>query len=150
MKFRLLPYPWKYAGLLLTLAGTTLAVLYLWLDLRIKLPVFAVFSSFLETKMLVSFRTNITDELVMILLIAGTGLLVFSQEKNEAEHLPALRFRAMTKALISNNILLLFSVVFIYGSGFLGILVINMISLSLFYLMYFYLLKRKKQITDNS
>jgi len=149
MKSRLLPYFWKLAGLLLTLAGTILAVLYLWLDLRIKLPVFAVFSSFLETKMLVSFRTNITDELVMILLIAGTSLLVFSQEKNEGEHLPALRFRAMAKALISNTILLLFSVVFVYGSGFLGILVINLISLQLFYLMYFYLLKRKKQISEN-
>ena len=143
MKKFLLPYPWKLAGWFLTLSGSVLGVLYNWFDFRFSMPVFAIYSSFLKTKMFETFKTNFADELILLLLITGLGLMVFSKEKIEFENLDSARIKAMVKDIISNNIFLLFSILFVYGSGFIAILVLNLFSLSLFYLLFFYLLKHK-------
>jgi hypothetical protein len=142
MENLLLPFRWKYAGLFLTLAGTVLSVLYLFFDFRFSMPVFAVFSSFLETKIFATFRTNFADELVLFLLISGLSLIVFSKEQNETEQLNLIRFHALMKAVLVNNVLLLFSLLFIYGAGFVAFLVFNLVSLQLFYLVFFYLSKK--------
>lgn len=144
MKNWLLPFTWKYVGLFLTISGIVVAILYLGFDFRFTMPVFAVFSSFLETKMFVTFRTNFADELVLILLVAGLILIMFSKEKIESENLNLVRFKAMVKAIIANNILILCSILFVYGSGFVAILVLNLFSLSIFYLCFFYFLKQKE------
>jgi len=144
MKIWLLPYTWKYVGLFLALSGMGVAILYLGFDFRFTLPVFAVFSSFLETKMFVTFRTNFADELVLILLVSGLLLIVFSKEKVESENLNLVRFKAMVKAIIANNLLVLCSILFVYGSGFIAILVLNLFSLSIFYLCFFYFLKHRE------
>lgn len=141
MKDLLLPYRWKFAGYFLTFAGSIMAALYLWFDFRFSAPVFALVSSFLETRMFVSFRTNIADELILVLLISGIGLIAFTEEKTESEIPESVRSGAMAKAIVSNYIFLLFSVLFVYGSGFLAILMLNLISLPVFYLFFFYLLK---------
>jgi len=143
MKNFLLPFPFKLAGLFLTLGGIAMAVLYIWFDFRFIMPVFAVFSSFVETKMFATFRTNFADELAMLLLIAGLGLIVFSKEKNETENLTLVRNKALAKASIANTVFLLFSILFVYGSGFIGILVLNLFAFSIFYLIFFFFLKRK-------
>ncbi|MHC1777643.1 MAG: hypothetical protein AB9834_19750 [Lentimicrobium sp.] len=134
----LLSYRWKPAGIFLVSMGIVLAIVFFWFDFRFKIPVFAVYSVFLETKMFVSFQTNFADELIMLLLISGLGLLIFSKEKTEDEGLDQLRLIAFAKALIANIVLLLFSVLFIYGSGFIAMLVINIASFFIFYLFFFY------------
>jgi len=146
MNTYLLPYPVKFAGMLLTFAGILMGAAYLWLGFRFTMPVFAIFSSFLETKMFVIFNTNFADELTLLLLVTGLVLIVFSREKNETRFLGNAREKAMAKAMITNNIFLLVSILFVYGSGFIGILVINLFSFLLFFLFFFYLLKRKPDI----
>lgn len=138
----LLPFQWKLAGLFFIFCGVVSAVLYIWFDFRFTMPVFAVFSSFLETKMLVTFRTNFADELTMLLLITGLGLIVFSKEKTETENLDIYRAKALAKASMANTIFLLFSILFVYGSGFIGILVFNLFSFLIFYLFFFSMAKR--------
>jgi hypothetical protein len=143
VKNMLLPFPFKLAGLCLTLSGLAFAVLYLWFDFRFTIPVFAVFSSFVETKIFATFRTNFADELIMLLLIAGLGLIVFSKEKTETGNLLVSRTKALAFASIANTIFLLFSILFVYGSGFIGILIFNLFSFLIFYLIFFTFLKRK-------
>ncbi len=143
MKNLLLPYPWKLAGWFLTLSASVLGVLYNWFDFRFSMPVFAIYSSFLKTKTFETFKTNFADELILLLLIAGLGLVVFSKEKIEFENFDSARNKALARAVILNNVFLLFSILFVYGSGFIAILVLNLVSFSLFYLFFFYLLKRK-------
>lgn len=149
----LLSFRWKLVGILLAILGIVLSIAYFWFDFRFKIPVFAVYSAFLETKMLVVFRTNFADELIMLLLISGPGLIIFSKEKNEVEGLDQFRLIAFAKALIANIVLLLFSVLFIYGSGFMAILVINILSFFVFYLFFFYAKiltgRRNKSHIDN-
>jgi hypothetical protein len=145
MKNFLLPFPWKFAGICLTLAGLVLAVLYIWFDFRFTMPVFAVFSSFMETKTFATFKTNFADDLIMLLLITGLGLTVFSKEKTESDHLNQARTQALIKAILANTIFLFFSVLFVYGTGFIGILVFNLFSVPIFYLFFFYAFERKKR-----
>lgn len=134
----LLPYRWKLAGIFLVSIGVVLAIIFFWFDFRFKIPVFAVYSVYLKTKMFVTFQTNFADELILLLLISGLGLLIFSRERNEFEGIDLIRFRAFAKALIANFALLLFSVLFIYGSAFLAMLVVNILSFFVFYLCFFY------------
>jgi hypothetical protein len=145
MKNFLLPFPWKFAGISLTLAGLVLAVLYIWFDFRFTMPVFAVFSSFMETKTFATFKTNFADDLIMLLLISGLGLIVFSKEKTESDQLNQARTQALIKAILANTIFLFFSVLFVYGTGFIGILVFNLFSVPIFYLFFFYAFERKKR-----
>jgi|SRR5665647_1641462 len=144
MKSLLLPYRWKFVGWLLTLCGTFFAFLYFAYNFKFKIPVFEMYSSFLRTKTFVTKTTNFADELILILLITGLGLIVFSREKVESENLDSIRAAALARALLTNIVFLLFSIVFIYGTGFITALVFNQISLSLFYILFFFFLKRKK------
>ena len=143
MKNLLLPYYWKLIGVFLGLLGIVSAILYTWFDFRFSIPVFAVYSAFFETKLFTTFRTNFADELTLILLICSMGFIVFSKEKNETEGLDLIRLKALARAVIANFIFLLLSVMFIYGSGFIVILVVNIFSLTMFYLIFFYMLKFK-------
>ena len=137
----LLPYRWKFVGIVLAFFGIVSAILYSWFDLKFKMQVFAVYSSFLDTKYFVSFRTNFADELTLLLLICGLSLIIFSKEKDEFDGLDSLRFKALAKALILNIIFLLFAVLFVYGSGFIAMLVINIFTFLVCYLLFFYLQK---------
>lgn len=145
LKTRLLPYRLKIAGMVLAFAGAISAIIYIFFDYKFKIPVFAVYSSFLSTKYFTSFKTNFFDELTLLLLISGLALIVFTKEKNETEGLDSIRFKAFFRALIANTIFLLLSVIFVYGSGFIAILVVNIFSLFIFYLLFFYLRKREKK-----
>jgi len=134
----LLSFRWKVVGILVTTLGVILLITYFWFDFRFKIPVFAVYSVFLETKTLEVFRTNFADELIMLLLITGLGLIIFSKEKKEVEGIDQFRLNAFAKALMANIVLLLFSVLFIFGSAFMAILVVNILSFFVFYLFFFY------------
>lgn len=146
MKNLLLPYYFKLIGVFLLVTGIALAIFYIWFDFRFTIPVFAVYSVFLETKIFETFRTNFADELTLLFLICGLGMIVFSKQKTEYAGLDLIRFKALSLAVITNTVFLLLSVIFVYGSGFMGILVINVISLFVFYLILFFFIKRKKSV----
>ncbi len=146
MKNLLLPYYFKIIGIFLLVTGIALAIFYIWFDFRFTIPVFAVYSVFLETKIFETFRTNFADELTLLFLICGLGMIVFSRQKTEFAGLDLIRFKALSLAVITNTVFLLLSVIFVYGSGFMGILVFNVISLFVFYLIIFFFIKRKKSV----
>lgn len=131
--------------MVLAFAGTISAIIYIFFDYKLKISVFAIYSSFLATEYFTSFKTNFLDELTLLLLISGLALIVFTKEKNETEGLDFYRLRAFFRALIANTIFLLLSIIFVYGSGFIAILVVNIFSIFIFYLLFFYLRKREKE-----
>lgn len=139
----LLPFQWKLAGIVLTISGTISAFLYLLFDFNYKMPVFAIYSSFLETKTFATFHTNVADEISLILLLAGLSLIALSKEKNEYEGMDALRLKAFIRAFFLNSFLLFLSVLFIYGTGFIAVLVLNIFSFPILYLVFFYSQRRR-------
>lgn len=141
----LLPYYFKYIGGLLTSIGLFLATLYIWFDFKFSMPIFAIYSSFLETKIFATFKTNVADEFILIFCLTGLFLMLISKEKKETEKLTILRNKALWRAFIINYFILMFSILFIYGSGFIAILILNIFMFSIIYLIYFNYLKFKER-----
>jgi hypothetical protein len=146
-----LPHWLKYPGWFLACAGTLLGILYFLIDFRLKMPVFALVSSFLQTKYFATFRTNVADELILLALISGSVLVIFSKEKPESVNDLSLKGKALFRALFWNSILLFLSVMFFYGQAFIVILIINTFSIFFLYLFFFYFLRvreRKAECAD--
>jgi hypothetical protein len=140
----LLPYKFKWVGVLLVIAGIMLLISFTWFKFTLTLPVVAVFSSYLETRMFTVFRTNVTDELIMLLFVTGFGMIALSREKTEHDGFEKIRSKALSRAVLANTACLLFSILFIYGNGFAGVLLVNLFSVFIFYRIFFYFLKSKE------
>ena len=106
------------------------------------MPVFAIYSAFVEKKIFTIFKTNVADELILILLISGLVLLVCTREKNEEQIHEIKRLKAFYRAFFLNSGLLLISTLFVYGSGFFSVLIFNLISFPVLYLLFFYFYKK--------
>ena len=143
MSNKLLPYRYKWIGIALVLAGSIFAVIASLKNFRIEIPIFAVISTFVETKVFTFSRTNFTDELILLLLIPGFLLIVFSREKKEGDYLNAIRAKSLSRALIFNSVFLLVCVLFIYGSSFMAVVIFNLVSIFIFYLCFFYILRKR-------
>ncbi len=142
----LLPFGLKLPGWIILVAGVLLSILYIVFDFRFMMPVFAVFSSFFETKYFATFKTNFADETTMIILFTGLFLVAFTKEKNESgfdQDLNNIRFIALIKSIYINAFILLFSILFIYGQGFLFIMIFNLFSCLMFYVIIFLIMLKK-------
>jgi hypothetical protein len=147
----LLNNKFKITGIIMVLAGFLLSAIYFLADFRFELPVFAVVSSYMKTSFFTTFKTNFADETILVLMLLGFLFWAFSKEKDESEGLWNLRQEALKRAIITNTGFLLFTVLFIYGSGFIAVILLNLILPFVFYLSYFYfLLAREKRKSDYS
>jgi hypothetical protein len=140
MKFPFLPYSFRFAGFVLFIPG--LALGYLWGFAGFKpewlsVPVFAVYSEYLKTVILGMTKTNLADELAGILLLTGTLWFVCSKEKSESTTLDLLRYKALLLSVLINSAFLLFSILFIFGIGFIDVMIINLFSQLFLYLLVF-------------
>ena len=143
-------YKFKYVGLFFLLCGLVLALLNQTHHLSIKLPVLAVHSSYIETKYFAIITTNFYEEITMLCLLAGFLLLAFSKERLELLAYKTLREESWKIAIFLNSALLAFSILFIYGKGFIAILILNMFTSFIFYVLVFMIKKAKlKQNKDD-
>ncbi|HAL64154.1 MAG TPA: hypothetical protein DCP10_01120 [Bacteroidales bacterium] len=126
---------YKPIGYVLIIAGLIWLFVSQQAEIVIRLPVFALVSSFVSTKYFLIVQTNIADEITLITIIMGGIFAIFSREKHENERVDAIRYNSMFLALLINQIILLFSVFFFYGSAFITIVLANLVLLSLIYLI---------------
>lgn len=142
MSEKLVPYRYKWVGMVMVISGSLFAVLSNRFNLRIEAPVFSIISTFIETRLFVFSRTNITDEIILLLVIPGFLLVIFSREKKESEHLTIVRLQSLRKAVLWNSIFLILGVIFLYGSSFMALVMVNLFSVFLFYLIFFHIGKK--------
>jgi len=64
-----------------------------------EIPVFAVVSTYMESRFFVLAQTNILDELFAILCISGLAIFVFSKERSEQEHYNQVRVNALIRSV---------------------------------------------------
>lgn len=86
------------------------------------------------------FENNLTDELAAVLTLAGAMCLAFSRQPVEDEYVSRLRLDSLLWATYVHHGLLLLSVIFVYGSGFFVVLVLNVCAFLLVFIIRFYLL----------
>ncbi|HZV71982.1 MAG TPA: hypothetical protein VFG10_20735 [Saprospiraceae bacterium] len=147
-KFKLIGWciliPATVAGIILTITGYEAE----WLSSR----VFAIISeSGLEdAKVFSMINANVTNTLVGTLFIIGALLVSFSKEKKEDEFISNLRLSSLLWSVWVNYILLLIAFIFIYGLAFFNVMVYNMFTVLIIFIIRFnYILyKSTKSMSD--
>jgi len=117
LNLSIFPYKVKYIGLILMVLSVPLAYLYFWGGKPeiFNIKIFALVTTYLETKYFVVSQTNILDELAAIFLLAGIGLVSFSKEQNEKYNYNFLRIKALINSLFFTILLWLSSFLLVYG-----------------------------------
>ena len=95
-------------------------------------------------------NTNITNTVIGALFIIGALLVSFSKEKNEDEFISEIRLASLLWAVWVSYILLLIAFLFVYGTPFLDVMVYNMFTVLIIFIVRFnYILyKNSKTVPD--
>lgn len=136
-------YKYKNPGILLLIAALILTIYYFLCNFRFSFPVFAVISSYSETKFFWSFSTNFADELILILFTAGFTLTIFSREKTEYREYKLIRSKAVYYTIKTEIGYLIFIILFSFGSAFIALVIINLFLPFVLYLVFFNVMKLK-------
>lgn len=94
-------------------------------------------------------ENNILDEILLITTIIGALLIAFSKEKNEDELISKVRLDSLVWATYVNYIVLIISTIFVYEFTYLWVMVINMLTILIFFIIRFnwQLIKLKKDLS---
>ncbi len=144
MKTKLLfPNKFKRIGWIILVPSAILGILIMFFDFKLKLlnvKVFAIISD--EFTSPVSFfriiKNNITDEIIGILFIIGAILVAFSKEKYEDEFIAKIRLESLVWATYVSYFILIICVLFVYGFSFFTVMVFNMFTILIFFIIRFY------------
>ncbi len=110
---------------------------YDWLSINITVPTLIEEQLMDKTHYFTMVNTNITNTLIGLLFIIGGLLVSFSKEKNEDEFIQSLRFSSLSWAILANYLLLVFAFLFIYGIAFLQVMIYNMFTTLVIYIIRF-------------
>ena len=88
-------------------------------------------------------ENSILDELIALAIIIGGLLVGFSKEKVEDEFIYKLRKDSLVWAIIFNYAVLIFAIIFVYDLTFFDVLVFNMFTPLIFFVLRFNFLKHK-------
>ena len=144
MKTKLLfPYRFKKVGWILLVPSTILGILCIFYDFSfdfLDVKVFAIFSDdfFGSDTVFGLGKNNITDEIVGVLFIIGALLVAFSKEKNEDEFIEKTRWESLVWATYINYFILIFCFLFFYNTSFLWVMIFNMFTILIFFILRFY------------
>lgn len=138
----LFPNSFKKIGWIILVPAAILGIVMSLYDydlINLESTVFAIYYGHLfePSKTFTVIENNIADEILAILVIIGGLMAAFSEEKDEDEYIAKIRLESLLWATYINYGFLLFSVLFIYGLGFLQILIFNMFLLLFIFLMRF-------------
>ena len=115
----------------------------------LKITVFSIFAEgFVFVEPTHFFKDNILNEIVGITFTIGALLAGFSKEKHEDEYIASLRQDSLLWAIYVNYGLLIISMLFIYGFNFLNVMIYNMFTVLLIFLLRFKFMLYKSNKTS--
>ncbi len=139
-RFPLLPHGFRIPGFGLVAVGLIMAVIRFYYGIKpavLDFKVFAISSSFFQTKNFVLINNNFSEEIAALLLLSGLFFIAFSSEKTENFDVQNIRLRSLLSAMILNSLLLIVSLFFVFGLSFVTVLVANMFSTLILYIILF-------------
>jgi hypothetical protein len=144
----LLPNKYKVLGWVLFITGLICGLLMYILGIDDQLMTTKVFSLYSDPFMgeagfFKIIENGISDELVSLIIIIGGLLVGFTKEKVEDEFIYELRTESLVWAIVFNYAILLFTIVFVYDMAFFNVLIFNMFTPLLFFIIRFNFLKLK-------
>ena len=151
----LLPHKFKLAGWIILVPATILGFIVLstgyeadWLDTEF-------FSIITDTALgnaefFVSSQVNLTQTLLGSLFIIGALMVSFSKEKIEDEFISNLRLSSLLWSVWVSYLLLLFAFIFVYGTAFFTVMVYNMFTILIFFMIRFnYILYKNSKLPSD-
>jgi hypothetical protein len=156
MKTRFLfPYSFKRIGWIMLIPSSILGLIVYFMNYQfpfLDVKVFAIADSFpFSSNANFSITANnITDELLGIFIIIGALFAACSKEKIEDEFIAQTRLESLLWATYINYSLLLFAMIFLYGMEFYTVLIFNMFTHLLIFLLRFnYILYKNNKAIQN-
>jgi hypothetical protein len=151
----LLPNKYKLIGWILLIIGLIGGIYLIGTDYEsdaLNVKVFAIYNddTFFSNNsgFFKIIENSIVDELVSIAIIIGGLVVGFTKEKVEDEFIYKLRKDSLVWAIIANYIILLLAIIFVYNFTFFDVLVFNMFTPLLFFIVRFNFLKLKSNSNE--
>jgi hypothetical protein len=147
----LLPRGFRPVGIVFVVAGVVLLVIRFYYGIKpeiFNLKVFAVFSSYLESKYFELVKNQMIEEFGGILLLSGLFMIAFSREREEQEWMNGIRLRSFFITVYINTVFLILAILLTFGFGFVYMIILNLVLWLLIYIVTFRLLlffKREKE-----
>jgi hypothetical protein len=140
----LLPNRCKLIGCILLIPSTILGFSVIFFEFKLKfleMKVFTLYSGGVapwDPGSRLSFESNnVTGTIVGIMFLIGALMVVLSKEKNEDEFISKTRLESLLWATIINYIILFFCFLFIYGLGFMYVMILNMFTILILFIIRF-------------
>jgi hypothetical protein len=96
----------------------------------------------------ISSLDNITDEIALTGIIVGLLLIAFSREKQEDEYINSIRLQSLQWAVLINYVLLIAATWIVYGLAYIDVMVYNMLTVLIIFIVRFHLALRKEKRTN--
>lgn len=94
---------------------------------------------------------QLLDELTCLALLAGLVIAGFAKVKNEDERTAQMRLEALQWAIYGNTLILTLCITFVYGMSFLSVMMYNMFTpLLIFVLRFHWLLYKESKVAGAS
>jgi len=82
-------------------------------------------------------NNNVLNEILGVLIIISSLFVAFSKEKSEDEYISKIRLESLVWAVYLNYAILLISFLFIFDLSFLWVMIFNMFTILLFFIIRF-------------
>lgn len=136
----LLPRSFRVLGYLFTFAGMILGIMRYYFGIKPDLfdqKVFALYSVYLKTKTLKIESNQLIEEIAGLLLIVGLVMIAFAREKNENDQVNLIRLKSFFISIYLNTLFLIVSLFFTFGLAFIYMMILNLASQLLIYIIVF-------------
>ena len=151
----LLPHKYKALGWYILIPSTIIGIILLISEFQtfsLETKVFALMNEELleNTTYFSIISKNIVPTAIGVLFIIGALLVSFSKEKLEDEFIAEIRQSSLLWAVLVNYILLLLAFVFIYGLAFMNVMIYNMFTILIIFIIRFnYILYKSSKEMPN-
>lgn len=146
----LLPHKYKPLGWILFILGIVFGLYFIFGNIKtepLEIKVLSLFHNLnagsTEFKYFEIIENGIAFEITMLAIIIGGLIIGFSKEKTEDEFISKLRNESLVWAIVFNYFILILGILFVYDFSFLDVLLFNMFTPLLFFIIRFNFLKHK-------
>ena len=150
----LLPNNFKKAGWILLIPSALLGLFIIIFDYEFKFletKVFTICSTTLKDPVFFGLiKGNLTNTLVGVMFIIGAIFVAFSKEKKEDEFIAGIRLESLLWATYINYGVLVFCFLFFYEFEFLYVMIFNMFTILIFFIIrFYYMLYRENKLLSH-
>ncbi len=129
----LFPHSWQRIGYIILPVFLAISIAYLFFDYNIPWLQYKH-----DVKNVFDFSdNNFTDELASLGMILSLLLIAFSKEKTEDEMIQFIRLESLHWAVYANYLVLALSIIFVYGGAFFHVMIWNMFTVLIIFIVRF-------------